>query len=551
MAQELRLISGHAMIMRIANAVSELRGWRAWGAAFLSGASSTIALPPFHIFVVLFFTLPIFVWLLDGVNDPTPSTRWRVMWRAGVLGWFFGFGYFLFGLYWIGYAFLVEAEKFAFLLPFAVTLLPTGLAIFTGLAAALSRLVWFAGYRRIAMLAIIWTCFEWLRGHIFTGFPWNQIGESLIGSDALIQPAAMIGALGLSFVVMLVATTLATHDPRLPRALRKERHVLGVPFAAICALLLLWLGGTIRLATSQDTPVENVSLRLIQPDISLKDKWQDADRASAIIGKLLRMSETGTPASPRLNARSIVIWPEGAIPVLLPYEPYLRSAIARILPEGAILIAGGPRGEPDPDSNSDRLTHFYNSLFVVNDAGEIVETYDKAHLVPFGEYVPFRQILGRLGLRKITQFQGSFDEGPGPRTLSLPGRPAFSPLICYEIIFADGVVAADHRPDWLLTITNDAWFGNSGGPYQHFAQARMRAVEQGLPVVRVANSGISGVIDAYGRVQSETSLNTTDVVDSTLPAAITPTLYARLGDAFLALVMLATGFAATYGRRRF
>lgn len=551
MAQEIRLVSGQAMIMRIANAVSELRGWRAWGAAFLSGALSTLALPPFHIFVVLFFTLPIFVWLLDGVNDPTPSTRWRVMRRAGVLGWFFGFGYFLFGLYWIGHAFLVEADKFAFLLPFAVTLLPAGLALFTALAAGLSRLVWFAGYRRIAMLAIIWTCCEWLRGHVFTGFPWNQIGESLIGSDALIQTAAMIGALGLSFVVMLVGASLATHDPRLPRSLRNDRHILGVPLAAICALLLLWLGGAIRLATTQDVPVENVSLRLVQPDISLKDKWQDADRASAIIGKLLRMSAAPTPASPGLGAHSIVIWPEGAIPVLLPFEPYLRSAIARVLPQGAILIAGGPRGEPDPDSDSGRLTHFYNSLFVVDDAGEIVETYDKAHLVPFGEYVPFRQILGRLGLRKITQFQGSFDTGPGPRTLSLPGVPDFSPLICYEIIFANDVVAPGHRPQWLLTITNDAWFGNSGGPYQHFAQARMRAVEQGLPVVRVANSGISGVIDAYGRVQSQTSLNSSQLVDATLPSAITPTLYARLGDGFLALVMLATGFAAIYGRKRF
>lgn len=544
--------AGHDALARMAAAVSDLRGWRAWSVAFVAGSLSTFALPPFHGPWILVLTLPVLVWLLDGVADPTPSTRWRALARAAVIGWYFGFGYFLFGLYWIGFAFLVEAEKFAFLLPLAVTLLPAGLALFTALATGLARLVWFAGYRRVVMLAIVWTICEWLRGHLFTGFPWNEIGESLTVSSALMQPAAMVGALGLSFIVMLVGGSLAAHDPRLPRAVRNARHDAFVPVVAYCALALLWTGGVMRLATAADAVHADLNLRIIQPNISLKEKWQNPDRAAAIIGQLLRMSEGATAASPMgLPPHSLIIWPEGALPLFLPYEPFLRSAIGRILPEGSHLITGGPRGEADEDKDPDRIVRFYNSLFVVDHRGEIIDTYDKFHLVPFGEYVPFHKILGRIGLKKITQFQGSFDTGPGPRTLAVEGLPPFSPLICYEIIFADEVVARGARPDWLLTITNDAWFGDSGGPYQHFAQARLRAVEQGLPVIRAANTGISGVIDAYGRVRTATSLNMPDVIDAALPMPIAPTLYARLGDGFLALVLATCGFAAAYGRKRY
>jgi len=552
MSERLKHSVGHDALARLAMVVSDLRGWRAWGSAFIVGALSTLALPPFHGPWILALTLPVLVWLLDGVADPTPSTRWRAMRRAAAIGWFFGFGYFLFGLYWIGFAFLVEADKFAFLLPLAVTLLPAGLALFTALATALARLVWFAGYRRVVMLAIIWTICEWLRGHLFTGFPWNEIGESLTASSALMQPAAMVGALGLSFIVMLVGGSLAAHDPRLPRAVRNSRHDVLIPVAAFCALGILWIGGAMRLAGATDAIHADLNLRIVQPNISLKEKWQNPDRAAAIIGQLLRMSEAATDASPMgMPPHSIIIWPEGALPVFLPYEPYLRSGIGRILPEGSFLITGGPRGEADEDKDPNRIVRFYNSLFVVDHRGEIVETYDKFHLVPFGEYVPFHNFLGRIGLKKITQFQGSFDTGPGPRTLSIGDLPSFSPLICYEIIFADEVIARDQRPVWLLTITNDAWFGDSGGPYQHFAQARMRAVEQGLPVIRAANTGISGVIDAYGRVKAATRLNTPDVLDVALPMPITPTLYARLGDGFLALLLATCGFAAAYGRKRY
>ena len=280
----------------------------------------------------------------------------------------------------------------------------------------------------------------------------------------------------------------------------------------------------------------------------MKD-WDSEERLLTVIGQLLRMSAEPTAERPDgLRPGTIVVWPENAVPVLLAREPYVLGAIGRMLPKDGHLIVGSNRGEPEPDGPANRLRVFYNSLYVVSDKGEIVETYDKHHLVPFGEYVPLRHVLGRLGLRQIVQFQGSFDVGPGPRTLTRPGLPPVSPLICYEVIFADEVVARGERPAWLVNITNDAWFGASAGPFQHFSQVRLRAVEQGLPVARSANSGISALVDPYGRVMESLPLDRQGVIDAVLPAPLAPTLYARLGDLFPALLMIVAFAAAWHGR---
>ncbi len=536
---------------RVASALADLRGWRRLLAAFLAGAASVLALPPYNILPILFITLPVLVWLLDGTGEPTRSRRRRVLWRAGLVGWWFGFGYFFFGLYWIGNAFLVEADKFAFLLPLAVTLLPAGLALFTAAATALARLFWFRGYSRVAILAISWTVFEWLRGHVLTGFPWNLIGESFSVSDALMQGAALVGAYGLSFVVFLIAGSLAGFDTRVaPTQRLRGRELLSAPAIALAGLALIWVGGIARLSSAETGNVAGVAIRIVHPDTPLAKDWNDPDRLLAIIGQLLRMSREPTPARPSgIDGNTIIVWPENAVPVLLAREPYVLGAIGRMLPDGAKLITGSNRGEPEPGGPANRLRVFYNSLYVVNASGGIAATYDKHHLVPFGEYVPLRHLLGRLGLKKIVQFQGSFDVGPGPVTLDLPGMPPVSPLICYEAIFPGEVVAPGARPQWLVNITNDAWFGTATGPYQHFSQVRLRAVEQGLPVIRAANSGISALIDPYGRVHESLGLDRRGVIDTGLPAALPPTLYARLGDLFLAFLLFATGAAIWYGRR--
>ncbi|MDR3500733.1 MAG: apolipoprotein N-acyltransferase [Parvibaculum sp.] len=556
MAFECGLAAIFAGISKLARDLGELTPRRRWAVAFLAGALSVLALPPVHFFPILFFTFPILVWLIDGLDregaGATPPARATLIQGAAAIGWWFGFGYFLFGLYWIGFAFMVDAQKFAVFMPLAVVVLPAGLALFTAAATVLARIFWFSGYRRIVMLAVSWTVLEWLRGHILTGFPWNLIGESFTGSTPLMQWAALTGAYGLSFIAVLIVAAPASFDPRADEDAAMSRASFWlVPVGALAALGFLWAGGAVRLAAAetQEPSPDSIHLRLVQPNIPQTEKWKPEARI-AILGEFLRMSGAPTAAAPKgLGPHSIVVWPESALAIFLAREPYVLSAISRILPPGALLITGSVRGEPGPDGPPDRLQLFYNSLYVVNSDGRIVGTYDKFHLVPFGEYLPFHSWLERIGLHKLAKLQGSFDIGPGPVTLTLPGAPSVSPLICYEIIFPGAVVSKSERPAWIVNVTNDAWFGTSSGPYQHLSQARLRAVEQGLPIARAANTGISAVIDPYGRILARKALNTDGVVDAILPPPLAPTPYARFGDLILALMLLAAS-AAVYGLRR-
>ncbi len=538
---------------RAAREVALLRSWQRLLAAFFAGSLSVLALPPIHFLPILFVTFPVLVWLLDGLGGPASvvlgedatATRRRILRGGAAVGWWFGFGYFLFGLHWIGYAFMVEAEKFAIFMPFAITLLPAGLAIFTGAATALARAFWFPGYLRIVALAVSWCIFEWLRGHVLTGFPWNLIGESFTASDALMQWAALTGAYGLSFIAILIVAAPAFFDPHARAADIHSvglsiREVLVVPFAALAALGLLWAGGAMRLATAEHRVPgpDDVQLRIVQPNIPQTQKWRPESRI-AILGQFLRMSSEPTPDAPQgVGSHSIVVWPESALSILLAREPYVLSAISRVLPKGALLITGSVRGETAPDGPPDKLERFYNSLYAVDSDGRIIATYDKFHLVPFGEYLPYHRWLESIGLHKLTKLQGSFDVGPGPITMPLPGAPSASPLICYEIIFPEEVVNATKRPGWIVNVTNDAWFGSSSGPYQHLSQVRLRAVEQGLPIARAANTGISAVIDPYGRILAHLALNTAGVIDYPLPHALAPTPYARFGDWLFGLLLL-------------
>jgi apolipoprotein N-acyltransferase len=266
--------------------------------------------------------------------------------------------------------------------------------------------------------------------------------------------------------------------------------------------------------------VDGVMLRLVQPNIDQASKWLPELRRGHIENQM-RLS-----SGPGARPVSHVIWAETAVPFLLTSEPELRSQLAGIVPRNGLLITGAPRL-----SGSGTPQRLSNSLHGLDETGAVVGIYDKHHLVPFGEYTPLRSVLGWLGLGKLTVGGQGFSAGPGLATLDLPGLPPFSPLICYEIIFPGRVVAEGPRPQWLLNLTNDAWFGISSGPYQHFASARIRAVEEGLPMVRVANTGISAVVDPYGRVYGRLHLNRVGVLDSALPKPVKGvTLYARYGD---------------------
>ena len=430
-------------------------------------------------------------------------------------------------LYWLAYALLIDAAQFGWMVPFAVFGLSGFFALFTGAASAATAATRTRGVARVLVLAIFWTVGEWLRGHVLTGFPWNLIGTVWAGSLPVMQATSLIGLYGLGLLTVLVAALPATLTSAA------SRRWVG-PAAAVLLVAAAWLFGALRL-TGESPGEPAYRLRLVQPNVSQSLKWDPAQR-EANLAKTLALSRAAG-----FESRTHVIWPETAVPFVVTdfndVGPALRERLADAVPPGGLLLTGAPRAERDAEG---RLV-LWNSLHALDRSGAIVATYDKFHLVPFGEYVPLRSI---LKIAKVTVGNVDFSPGPGLRTLALPGLPDASPLICYEAIFPAQVVAPGTRPAWLLNITNDAWFGISSGPYQHFTAARFRAVEEGLPLVRAANNGISAVVDSYGRIEARLELGATGVVDAALPPALPSTLYSRFGDGVLAVLILAFGAAA-------
>lgn len=516
--------------------IYRLISWRRWGVAFAAGGLSVLAMAPIFAWPILFATLSVLVWLLDGANvqNLEPATGWKIlvrrnlalMWRAGVTGWMFGFGYFLFGLYWIGEAFLVEAEKFAWLLPFAVSLMPAGLALFYGLATALSALFWRCGPARIIALALGFLSAEWLRGRLFTGFPWNSLGYGLTGTDALMQSASVFGIDGLAFFAILIfASPAILMDGKAGRAGPIRWRF---PAAMLLVLIMAAIAGHIRLGAPPSGATENVRLRIVQPNIPQIEKWKPDNRLWIFQRHLDLSRRNAALAEDGLDGVTHLIWPEAASPFFLAESKDALQLIAELLPASATLLTGAIRFETvGHTASGQEKRNIFNSIYVMDHEAKILSVYDKIHLVPFGEYLPFQQMLEAIGLEQLTRLRGGFAAGPGPRFLKAPGVPDFSPLICYEIIFSGAVNEGTVRSTWLLNVTNDAWFGQSAGPHQHFHQARVRAVEEGLPLVRAANTGISAIVDPYGRVLHKLSLNTQGVIDGDLPKPLAATSFSQ------------------------
>jgi apolipoprotein N-acyltransferase len=514
------------IITRLAHSVVLAWGWRRSFIAFGTGAISTLALPPFDIWPALFLTFPVLVWLIDG----SAAGRFGGAFAAAVAGWFFGFGYFLAGLYWVGYAFLVDAKTFGWLLPIAVTALPAGLALFFALGFGLARLIWLRGPLRILSLAVALTATEWLRGHVLTGFPWNSIGYALTGPLVLAQSAALIGIWGLTFIAVAVFASPAT----LADDKSGARHSW-LPLTASFVLLAVLAGyGTWRLARTPTQFVDNVRLRIMQPNLPQDGKFNYSSKQQ-VMSRYLSLSDRSTgPESTGMRDVTHLIWPESAFPFFLTREADALAQIAALLPQGSVLITGAARFADSAPAKSGRA---YNSVYVIDHDGTVLSVYDKVHLVPFGEYLPFQDLLERAGLVQLTKVQGGFLSGDRHRAYNVPGAPRFLPLICYEIIFPGKVVPAGERPAWLLNVTNDAWFGISTGPHQHFRQAQVRAIEEGLPLVRAANNGISAVVDPVGRIVRSLPLGTEGVLDSRLPRQIAAPFYARIGDSAAGLLL--------------
>lgn len=514
-------------IVRLAHSIVLASGWRRAAIAFAAGAISVLGLAPFDFWPLLFVTFPVMIWLIDGAA----TGRWGGVMNASVAGWCFGFGYFVAGLYWIGDAFLVDAKNFGWLLPIAVTGLPAYLAIYTGLGFALARALWTRGPFRILTLALTLTVAEWLRGHLFTGFPWNAFGYALTGPLVLAQASALIGLWGLTFLsiaILASPATLAderadTHRPWLPLLLS------GLVLAALA------IYGAARLALFPTDFVDGVRLRIMQPNLPQDDKFNYAAKQRIMSRYIALSSRTTGPQSAGVGDATHLIWPESAFPFFLAREPDVLAQIADLLPEGTVLITGAARA---PDSTAGmKGPRAYNSVYVIDHDGTILSIYDKVHLVPFGEYLPFQDFLESIGLRQLTKIQGGFLAGDRRRALSVPRAPRFLPLICYEIIFPGAAVPRGERPDWLVNVTNDGWFGITTGPYQHLQQARVRAIEEGLPLVRAANTGVSAVIDPLGRIIKSLPLGVEAVLDAQLPRRIDPPFYAQTGDALTGMLL--------------
>jgi apolipoprotein N-acyltransferase len=536
-------------LTRLAHTIVLAWGWRRILIAFLAGASTTLALPPTDIWPVPFITFPVLVWLVDGAA----AGRLGGVLAAATAGWWFGFGYFLAGLYWVGHAFLVDAKTFGWLLPFAVIALPAGMALYTALGLALARLIWTRGAARVLALAISLTLAEWLRGHLFSGFPWNVYGYALISPLWLAQGAALIGIWGLTFLaVAIYASPAVLADHR-----SETKRPWLAPALSVAVIAALAIYGAIRLNRTPTEYVDGVRLRIMQPNLQQDEKFNYAQKQQVMSRYLALSDRASGPQSTGVRDVTHLIWPESAFPFFLTREADALAQIAGLLPKGTVLITGAVR--PPETKPGEPITRAYNSVYAIGHDGSIVSVYDKVHLVPFGEYLPFQDLLERLGLMQLTKVRGGFIAGDRRRNQHVPGAPTFLPLVCYEIIFPGDAVPRseragwlyDHlgryvdwpfvagsgeRPGWLLNLTNDGWFGASAGPYQHFQQARVRAIEEGLPLVRAANTGISAVVDPLGRVIALLPLGTEGVLDAPLPQAIPPTTYARAGDGPLAVL---------------
>jgi apolipoprotein N-acyltransferase len=522
--------------------VSEAKGFRRAAIAFGAGAVSVLAFAPFFLWPVLFVTFPVLVWLIDGAEVPE-GHRERLR-RAALDGWWFGFGFFFAGLFWIGEAFLVEADKFGWALPFAVTLMPAGLALFWSLATVTARAFWRPGAGRLVLLALTLACAEWMRGHVLTGFPWNTIGYALTHPLLFMQSAGLLGIYGLTlWAVIIFAAPLVLAGDR-PSGPERHRALATGLVIALAPLVVLGLYGSLRLWSGPPPDVPGVRLRIVQPSVPQREKWQPENQGPIFRDHLDLSRRNPAGLVDDLAGITHVVWPEAAMPFLPLEHPEALSAIGDLLPPGTFLLTGALRREPIPEeqrTDAQRAYRAFNSLMVFDDAGGLASIYDKTHLVPFGEYLPLQPLLESIGLEQLTRLRGGFTEGPSGQPLIAAGAlPAGGGLICYEAIFPGLIVG--QKPQLLINVTNDGWFGNTTGPRQHFHQARTRAVEFGVPLIRAANNGISALVDPYGRVVAKLNLNERGVIDAQVPAVAPEPLYALYGDwifALNALILLA------------
>jgi apolipoprotein N-acyltransferase len=487
--------------------LESLKGFKKYAAAFGLGALMTLSTAPIGASYILLLCVPGIIWLARACKTK----------RAAFLtGWAFGAGYFVFGLYWVSVALFVDIQEFWWVLPFSVVAGPVALALFYGV---IPLAAW--RYRKnetahALMLVAGWAGIEWVRGHVFTGFPWNLPGQTWHYLLPVMQVNAAVGIYGLTLLTLLWAAM-----PALPRKF--------VP-VIMASFVLVGAAGMVRLYLNPTEQSGDYTVRIVQPNILQSFKWDAKERWKNFEHHLELTALPTTLKQPI----TFVVWPETAIMTDATQFTEISSHIAMNLPHGSTALLGALVVAQGGDK-------FFNSVMAIDKQANIIDFYKKHHLVPFGEYIPFRQYLNMTPIANGIAMIGDFTRGDGVTTLRIGNLPKPSPLICYEAIFPGAVASRADRPDWLLNVTNDAWYGKTAGPHQHFENVRIRAIEEGLPLVRSANTGISATIDPLGRIIGLKPLGETGVVDTILPKLLPPTLYARFGDAlfFLMLALLA------------
>jgi apolipoprotein N-acyltransferase len=511
------------------------RGLPLLAGLFGLGAFSVLAHAPFFFQPALVLALVVLVWTLDDAClSRNPA-------RAGFArAWAFAAGQFLAGTFWVANAFLVSAGDHAWLIWAPLTLLPGGLALFWGVAGAIYARFAPRGPARVLVFAALFLVVEMLRANVLSGFPWNLPGHVFPAGGAISQVASLIGASGLSALTLLAFSA--------PAALIGPGPVLKRAVPVLTGLALLsasWVFGAVRLAGAELEP-SGVTVRVVQANIDQRDK-RYVNRA-AILDHYLTLS-----TAPGLDSVDALIWPEGAIPGLLLNDPDQLEIIRDRLPQGLLLLTGVVRVDFDAAGDA---SNYYNALAALR-LGETITldaTYDKARLVPFGEGNPLRSLTRVFGFDTLTAWSTGYTAGPGGRTLDVEGLPPFAPLICYEVVYPRHAPGGEARPDWLLNISNDSWYGNSAGPRQHANQARYRALEAGLPMARAASSGISGLTDPFGRAGRVLGIEADQAVDLALPNPLEETIYARHGGwpwvIVFTLVLIITGRLSSLGRSR-
>ncbi len=493
---------------QFATSLTQLRPLHKNILCFALGMLGAFALPPLSWPILFLISFGSFVVLLTS----TPTLK-----HCFIAAWFWALGFHLAGLYWISASLFIDIVRYGWVLPFSLLALPSYLGLIFGGACCVVHKLRDKPILHLITLSIILTVCEHNRGWLMGGFPWNMFGYIWTDTLPVIQSVSVMGIQGLTFLTLLAAATFGL----LFKPLNKVSLITLASVGIIFSCIALW--GEQRLETTPIAYHDNVNLRLVQPSIEQKQRKTHEQRIMAL-AKIVGLSK-----QPSEKPITHIIWPETASPFFLNEDADARAVLKHVVPKGGAILTGSASRMLENGSHK-----YFNSLVVMNDKGAIIGGYDKSHLVPFGEFVPFRNILQTVPVAVDVIGTADFTPGNGAKTLRAPNLPSFSTMICYEAIFSGSIVDQTNRPAFLLQVTNDAWFGNTSGPYQHLAMARVRAIEEGMPLIRVANSGVSAIVDPLGRIITSLELNKSGVIDSGLPKALeTAPIFTKLQQYYI------------------